>query len=281
MNNVLTTYPFFELWKIDILLLIVFLGFIFSLVTKRVLILNPHLDGVSIKKRALFCSGLILWAIAEGSPLSLIGHHYLFSVHMVQMTITYLMVPPLLIAGLPEWVFTYLFQVSSIKKMVHFATRPLLAILVFNSLFSIYHFPNVFDTLMANPWAMDFYHIVLFITSIMMWFPIISNVQTGKELSSLQKTGYIFAMGVLLTPACALIIFAKDILYQMYQHRSSITYLSYTPLYDQQLGGVIMKIGQEIIYGTVLLRIFIGWFKKDKLYSIDELPAEDYRVPKG
>jgi putative membrane protein len=277
VNNLFNTYSVFELWKFDILLIIFIIGIIYSLVLKRVSMLNPHLER-KMKQPVYFYTGLLLWALSEGSPLSIIGHHYLFSVHMVQMTITYLMVPPLLIAGLPEWVFTYLFKVPSIKKFIHFGTRPLIAILVFNTLFSIYHFPSIFDTLMMIGWMMDLYHIILFITSLMMWFPLISTVQTHKELSNLQKTGYIFAMGVLLTPACALIIFAKENLYEMYQQGSSITYSSYTPVYDQQLGGVIMKIGQEIIYGTVLFRIFIKWFKKDKLYSIDELPAEDYRV---
>ena len=36
------------------------------------------------------------------------------------------------------------------------------------------------------------------------------------------------------------------------------------PLYDQQLGGVLMKIIQEIVYGTMLFFIFIDWYRKER-----------------
>jgi putative membrane protein len=35
-------------------------------------------------------------------------------------------------------------------------------------------------------------------------------------------------------------------------------------LHDQQLGGVIMKVIQEIIYGIMLGRVFFEWYRKDQ-----------------
>jgi putative membrane protein len=35
-------------------------------------------------------------------------------------------------------------------------------------------------------------------------------------------------------------------------------------LYDQQLGGVLMKIIQEIVYGTVLFFVFMDWYRKER-----------------
>lgn len=32
---------------------------------------------------------------------------------------------------------------------------------------------------------------------------------------------------------------------------------------DQQLGGVLMKIIQEIVYGTVLAQVFFKWYRQD------------------
>ena len=37
-----------------------------------------------------------------------------------------------------------------------------------------------------------------------------------------------------------------------------------TPLEDQQLGGVIMKIIQEIIFAVILGRVFMVWYKNDQ-----------------
>ncbi len=33
---------------------------------------------------------------------------------------------------------------------------------------------------------------------------------------------------------------------------------------DQQLGGVLMKIIQEIVFGVVLFNLFFTWYKKDQ-----------------
>jgi putative membrane protein len=37
-----------------------------------------------------------------------------------------------------------------------------------------------------------------------------------------------------------------------------------TPLEDQKLGGVIMKIIQEIIFAVILGRVFIMWYRNDQ-----------------
>lgn len=34
--------------------------------------------------------------------------------------------------------------------------------------------------------------------------------------------------------------------------------------YDQQTGGVVMKILQEIIYGVILYRIMMDWYKREQ-----------------
>ncbi|GAE91769.1 CtaG protein [Gracilibacillus boraciitolerans JCM 21714] len=109
-------------------------------------------------------------------------------------------------------------------------------------------------------------------------------------MSPLLKIGYIAANGILITPpACALIIFSSEVIYNTYGATGGwiqalalcvpgdvLSGLSlsgpdmFSPLgivEDQQLGGIVMKITQEIIYGTVLARIFFPWFRSgtDKL----------------
>ena len=42
-------------------------------------------------------------------------------------------------------------------------------------------------------------------------------------------------------------------------------------LYDQQTGGVIMKVLQEIIYGVFLYRILMEWYNKEKDQPIPSL----------
>src|SRR5438874_11304421 len=51
-----------------------------------------------------FTSGVVLLFIALQSPLDELSDHYLFSAHMVQHLILMLLVPPLLLKGMPDWI---------------------------------------------------------------------------------------------------------------------------------------------------------------------------------
>jgi len=46
---------------------------------------------------------------------------------------------------------------------------------------------------------------------------------------------------------------------------------------DQQLGGVIMKIVQEIVYGIALAHAFFTWYRLERKGDDDDIPlqAED------
>jgi putative membrane protein len=237
------------------------------------------------KQKAYFVAGIVLLYICQGSPIDLLGH-LIFSAHMIQMAILNLMVPQLLILGIPNWLFERLFQIRPLKAAVAFLTKPLVAIVLFNGLFSFYHVPFIFDLVKSNALYHAIITTMIFIAAWMMWWPLVNKMPGWETLSGLKKVGYIFADGVLLTPACALIIFANKPLYATYYDPqmwmqslalcvpagtlSSLNltgpemFFSIPLLQDQQLGGVLMKIIQEIIYGTVLFFVFMDWYQKEK-----------------
>ncbi|WP_260115434.1 cytochrome c oxidase assembly protein [Paenibacillus hexagrammi] len=70
------------------------------------------------------------------------------------------------------------------------------------------------------------------------------------------------------TPACALIIFAQSVIYDMYDN-VVVPFAHLSPFDDQQLGGVIMKIIQEIVYGSVLAFIFFRWYRRERKQEDD------------
>lgn len=240
---------------------------------------------VSTKQQILFVTSIVALYISKGSPIDLLGH-IMFSAHMAQMAILYLVVPPLLILGIPNWLWKAIIYRPVIKPLIKIFTKPIIALILFNGVFSIYHVPLVFDFVKTDP----FYHAtmttIIFITAMFMWFPLLNTLPEWKSLTGIKKIGYIFADGVLLTPACALIIFATDPLYLTYSEPHAwinalqlcvpvdmLAGLNLTgpemfntlPLVeDQQLGGVVMKIIQEIVYGSILAYIFFEWARKER-----------------
>ncbi len=106
-------------------------------------------------------------------------------------------------------------------------------------------------------------HALLTLSAILMWIPLIPLTRELESLSEIQKIGYIFASGVLLTPACALIIFSKVPFYTVYAHAPQLfAVLPY--LEDQRTGGIIMKVFQELVYGSTIGYIFFKWAKKER-----------------
>jgi putative membrane protein len=64
-------------------------------------------------------------------------------------------------------------------------------------------------------------------------------------------------------------MFADSTMYSMYSQMSPFSFIP--PLQDQQTGGVIMKITQEIVYITAIALVFSRWFRVQRAQDEKEL----------
>ncbi|MED1723135.1 cytochrome c oxidase assembly protein [Brevibacillus parabrevis] len=266
---------FSDLWSPDVMLFTLLIATVYFLVTGPMHKRFEHATTATAKQKLLFVFGLLLFYAAQGSPISYYGHHYLFSLHMLQQSILYFALPPIVLLAMPEWLLEKIFQPRPLKAILRAVTHPLVAALLFNTLFSFYHIPFIFDAAALNHEWMTVYHVVLIFAAFAMWWPIVSPLSDSKrQLAGLKKLTYIFANGVLITPACALIIFASDPLYATYISAPQL-FPSLDTFSDQRLGGIIMKLVQELVYGSVLAYVFYHWYKQEKQEDLpmDEQPA--------
>ncbi|MFC4077697.1 cytochrome c oxidase assembly protein [Salinithrix halophila] len=264
------------MWNLGLNLVVVALGVVYLAATGP---WRPmSLKTVTTGQKMLFLTGLALFYISLGSPMALIGHE-LFSVHMLQQSILYLMMPPLLIRGIPDWMWRRGMKVQWLERFFALGQRPLLSLLLFNGLFSLYHVPQIFDALMGDELLHLLSHMVLILTASLMWWPVVTPLQERTVLSPLRKIAYIAAAGVLLTPACALIIFADHLLFASYSGGDPL-FPILSPRDDQQLGGVIMKVLQEIIYASALAHVFFQWVREEREKEEREaVPSSGKPVP--
>ncbi len=227
------------------------------------------------KKFAFFFSALVVLYVTLGSPLHVLGDHYLFSAHMLEQSLIYTLLPPLLLLGLPKRFVAPIVRLGIRTKILSFLKRPLIPLLMFNILFSFYHIPLVFNVVVDNNVLHNLMHFVLTLTAFFMWIPLIPMVKELDTLSEIHKIGYIFAAGMLLTPACALIIFADQSFYTVYSDAPQL-FASLPPLEDQRTGGIVMKVVQEIVYSTVIGYIFFTWARKERLSKVDPVPTNSF-----
>ncbi|MNO52833.1 Cytochrome c oxidase caa3 assembly factor [compost metagenome] len=245
-------------------------------------------------RRFLFVAGILFLYLAQAGPIELLGH-MMFSFHMVSMALSYLVAPPLLMLGVPLWIWKGLVSWlrRSLLRYLKFMLHPIVAAVVFNGLFSFYHIPAIHDYVMLHFGIHRLYYIVLFIASCLMWWSLVDPLPKEGEAQGLKKMGFIFLNMVLLTPACGLIIFAGEPLYATYSDPTiwakamgycipgdstalldrfgGPEFFGYLePKVDQQVGGILMKFFQEIIFASMLAYVFLQWYRQENREDDEE-----------
>ncbi|MCI3927641.1 cytochrome c oxidase assembly factor CtaG [Paenibacillus sp. TRM 82003] len=273
-----------SLWSPITLLLFIGLAALYLYVTGPGRARFANAEPVSRVKKAWFLGGLFFLYAAFGSPIDLLGH-MMFTFHMLGMSFAYIIAAPMLLAGTPEWLLRPIARIPGARHF-KFLLNPILTLLMFNMAFSLYHVPVVHDYVMTNFALHTVYYALLMMTALFMWFPVICPISKIDKLEGFKKMGYIFANSVLLMPACALIIFSDTAMYGTYtdptlwaiamgycvpqgatallEMFSGPQTLGWMPaLEDQKLGGVLMKLIQEIVYGSILIFVFRQWYRKE------------------
>ncbi|MBI5030013.1 MAG: cytochrome c oxidase assembly protein [Chloroflexi bacterium] len=219
--------------------------------------------AAKIDKRqiALFLSGVFIIFIALISPLDEIGDYYLFSAHMVQHLLLTLVMPPLLLLGTPSWLVRPLLEWRLIHSTARWVSKPILAFLLFNVLFTAYHVPTLYDLALQNEMFHIFVHLLLMATSVVAWLPILSPMQEFPRLPYPHQILYLFFGAILPTILGAIITFSDSVLYPTYRVAPRVFGIS--ALDDQMAAGLIMWIPGSTIYLLVLTIVFFKWFGQD------------------
>ncbi|MFS0574379.1 cytochrome c oxidase assembly factor CtaG [Sporosarcina sp. 179-K 3D1 HS] len=294
----LSIFGFRALWSPWFFLSILVAIGLYLLLTKKWRHKFEGEEKLTRKELGYFLASMILLYIVKGSPMDLMGH-ILFSVHMAQMALLLLMVAPFLIIGIPNWMWKKALDIKMVDQVMRFFTKPVLSLMLFTIMFSLYHYPFILDQVKLNIILHALFTITLFISSIFLWWPLVNTVEGQPQLHGLKKIGYVILSAILITPACSLIIFVDVPVYETYSSGeawlqamalcvpgSMLAGLSglgisgpelftkMPTLYDQQLGGILMKIIQEVIYVVVIGKIFIKWYKEEQ-NNADEITKRD------
>jgi len=278
-------FGFMALWSPFFILALVFITVVYFLITVKWRDSFKESEKLTSKEATYFILAMVLLYGIKGSPVEVLGT-ILFSAHMTQMALLYLVVIPLLVLGVPNWVWKAIVELPLVKQVFKFMTKPLISLLSFNIIFSIYHIPVVFDNVRTDATLHGLATVILFLLSLFMWWPLLNPVDDDIDLSGLKRIGYILGSAVLLTPACGLIIFAENPLYATYYDPQEFLkalalcvpvntlegltvtgpelFTDMSTQNDQQLGGVIMKIIQEIVFGVMLFNLFFQWYRQDQ-----------------
>ncbi|HVB09894.1 MAG TPA: cytochrome c oxidase assembly protein [Bacillota bacterium] len=261
MTNPLVGVGFAALWHPELLLAALLVGIAYIQVTGR---LRARFEGgapVPPGKSAAFLGGLLVLYLAQGSPLEILSNEYLFTAHIVQTILLLLVAPPLLLMGTPAWLVRPLFRAERVRRVVRGLTSPVTATVIFVAVFSAYLDPSITESALNNGWLYLLQHALSFVAALILWWPVLSPLPELPPLSDPLQLLYTFCIELGMTVAFALITFAGTPLYPTFAAAPRV--LALTPLQDQELGGLVMRLGSMASFGVAFAVAFFRWFRSD------------------
>lgn len=225
-------------------------------------------EVVTRKQLTAFIVGVLMLWLASDWPIHDISEEYLYSVHMFQHMMYSYFVPPLVLLATPYWLFDLIFSSTRSRRVINFATKPVIAGVLFNLVIMITHIPALVNQSVSNGPLHYALHVLVITSSLLMWFSV-CGPDKQRHLSYGGKTIYLFLMSVVPTVPAAWLTFAEGAVYKHYDIAVRVWGLSVTT--DQQVAGAIMKTGGSIFLWSIIVfiffRRFIGKFFVEASYA--------------
>lgn len=225
-------------------------------------------DDVDPRKVATFTLGVLVIFVAVLSPIHVVAEKYLFSVHMTQHVLITLVAPPFLIMGTPDWLVRPLLRPNWIFRVMRMLTNPIVAFVAFNLIFSIWHLPSLYHVSLTNHGVHLVEHLLMVGTGMLMWWPLTSPMPELPRISAPVAMLYLFGLSLAQLIVFGALVFSSVPLYEFYVNAPRISPLS--PLADQQIGAIIMKVGGGMLFLGLLVVIFFRWYGVEERQSLAE-----------
>jgi putative membrane protein len=219
---------------------------------------------------------LAMW-VASDYPVHDVAERYNFSVHMVQHLIFTMVVPPLLLLGLPAWLLRLVLRPRWLFSTVRALARFIPALVIFNVVLVFTHWPLIVDAALHSALLHFLVHALLLVSSLIVWLPIVSPLPEIPRLQPVLRMLYLFAWSVVPTIPASFLTFGTSPLYKFYEHVPHLYGMS--TLQDQQTAGLIMKIGAGLLLWLIIAVVFFRWASEEDRantprHGLDEMDRE-------
>jgi putative membrane protein len=231
----------------------------------------PSRKSIKPWEACCFFVGWLALFVALVSPVHAWGR-VLFSAHMTQHEILMLVAAPLLVLGRPVIAFLWAFPVNWSRRIGNLGklrwlnrtwrlfTIPFVAWLVHAIVLWAWHIPILFEAVLHNEWVHTAQHLSFLISALLFWWALVHGPQGVMGYGA--AVLYLFTTSLHSGILGALITFAGSVWYPSYVGLTASW--GFTPLEDQQLGGLIMWIPAGLVYVIAGMALFAGWLRESE-----------------
>ncbi len=279
-------------WAFDpISLAVVLAAGIYYVGSSRISKLNREQSYWSKKarrKRSIsFYSSLVVVFIALASPIDYYSQ-YLFWVHMIQHILIGIVAPALLVLsapwlvllkGLPrkyrQMYIRNLFQDGKfvfLRKVAKRLNTPIVASVLFNFDFWIWHYPPLYDAALRNLSIHILEHTTFFGFGVLLWLQIVESYPFQPKWNYQKRCAMVYLSAVSNWILAIILGYASASFYPYYVnlvHRPG----GISAIADQQLGAAIMWVPGMIPYTLAFAMLLYRWLatQEDPDYALQRL----------
>jgi putative membrane protein len=217
---------------------------------------GPDQSLSGTRKLSFFASLFVIFAALNG-PIHDLSDNYLFSGHMVQHLLLTMLMPPLMLYGVPGWMLRPLLRNRVLQAIAMRITRPIACYLIFNIVIAGWHIPAMYNAAMESHDIHILEHLMFMAAAVLMWWPLASQLPELPRLAYPGQMLYSFLMTLPMSVVAVYIVMADTVLYPFYSSAPRIMKLS--PMEDQLLGGLIMWVPGGLIFMIIMTVIFFKW----------------------
>lgn len=214
-----------------------------------------------------YAGALTMFAVSSW-PIHDVGETALFSVHMVEHMVIVFISAPLLLMGMPRWMADVTIGRPSIARWIRPLARPVPAFIGLNVALIAIHWPEAVEAMLTNSLAHFAIHVGLFVTAVLAWLPVRSPTPAIPRMRPPMQMVYLFLHSLLPTVPASFLTFSSVPLYAIYGDASLAWGVS--PVDDQTIAGIIMKIGGGVLLWSAIAVIWFRWVSEERRWDAVE-----------
>ncbi|MEW6154948.1 MAG: cytochrome c oxidase assembly protein [Actinomycetota bacterium] len=225
------------------------------------------------RQKTAFAGAVLTIFIASDWPVHDVAEGYLYSAHMVQHMLMTLIAAPLFLLGTPEWMARRILSPPWLLRTVKTVAKPVPNLIQANTILVLSHWPLIVEgTVEFHP--LHFVaHAVLLTSALLMWMPVVSPLPEVPRLPPLMQMLYLFLQTIVPTVPASFLTFGEGLLYKVYGEFPRLWGIS--AITDQQVAGLVMKIGAGLYLWAVIIVIFFRWYEREERQARNVLVWED------
>lgn len=201
---------------------------------------DPSRYQTSTKNRVSFVLAMVVLVVALGPPLADWAQWYFLTAHMIQHMLLTLVVPPLLLIGLPAWLIRPVLTRNRIVNAIGYRlTRPAVGFGLAALSMSFFHWPSIMQQACTTPWLHAVEIISYLVTFTLFWWSINGPLPEWPKLPEpLQCLMLFLLMLPMVLVGAPITLSSKPVYDHFTAYQSTVFSMGHET--DNQLGGSLM-----------------------------------------